>query len=133
MEKAMETVKSKKRTVLLARKKTFGHEDIDGLLKSCDLNLLLTESGLETVEFLNKRSDIGLVLINSDLDDCNGYLTTMILREFDATIPIILLANYVNHDSLKLAAQTGCTRLLQNPVEQAELAAIVLKYLNEVQ
>ena len=127
----METDKKDKRTVLLARKTAFGNENTDFLFQMTDLTLLLTESGLETVNLLTNRNDIGLVLINSDLDDYNGYVTTMMLRKLDETIPIILLSNYVNHDSLRLAALTGCTQLIQNPITRTEIEAIVMKYMNE--
>jgi DNA-binding NtrC family response regulator len=64
-------------------------------------------------------------MINADLPGLNGFDTAIEIRKLSPGIPIILLVNYVNTDSIRLSILTDCTRMLQNPVDPDDLETVV--------
>ncbi|MFZ4564121.1 MAG: response regulator [Bacteroidales bacterium] len=115
-------------TILVSRKAGAELNDIALLLERNDIKILMAESGPETIKQFCNHPETDLVLINADLPTINGFDTTLMIRQLNKDIPIILFINYSNHDSLRLATMVGCTRILQNPVDPDELDTIVEQY-----
>jgi CheY-like chemotaxis protein len=114
-----------KPSILIAREKLANDSDLAGLILNKNISLLRAESGPEALLALQKNPALSLAMINADLPGLNGFDTAIEIRKLSPGIPIILLVNYVNTDSIRLSILTDCTRMLQNPVDPDELNTIV--------
>ena len=118
-----------KPTILIAREKLGDDSDLAGLLLNKNIALVRVQSGTEALLAMQTNPDISLAMINADLPDLNGFDTALEIRKLSPTIPLILLVNYVNADSIRLSILTDCTRMLQNPIDPDDLETIVDQYL----
>ena len=90
---------------------------------------LFAGTGKEAISNFAEHPGINLVIININLPVINGIETIRRIRQLDALVPVILLVAYINLDSLRLAQHIGCNEILQTPVDEKMLEAIILKYL----
>lgn len=118
-----------KTAILIAREKPEGDHDLAALLLNKNISLIRVESGTEALSIFRTNPAIALAMINADLPGLNGFDTSFEIRKLSPTLPIILFLNYVNIESIRLSTLTGCTRILQNPVNPEELETIVKQYL----
>lgn len=118
-------------TVLIVRRKENSSHDLDLLKKRNDLILIMAETGAEAVKLCRIHPEISLVVISPDLPGMNGFDTTLSIRELKIELPIVLLINYSNHESIRLATMVGCNRIVQNPVNPEEMSSIVTHSLKE--
>ncbi len=114
-----------KPSILIVREKLGDDIDLTALLLNKNISLIRVESGTEALSVFQTNPAIALAMINADLPGLNGYDTALEIRKLSPGIPIILLVNYVNTDSIRLSILVGCTRILQNPVDPDELNTIV--------
>ncbi len=117
--------------ILIAREKLGADNDLAGLMLNKHITLIRVESGIEALKVFQNNPAIALALINADLPGLNGFDTSLEIRSLSPTLPIILFLNYVNIESIRLSTLTGCTRMLQNPVDPDELETIVEQYLSK--
>ncbi|MEI7727204.1 MAG: response regulator [Bacteroidota bacterium] len=120
-----------KSTILIVRKKSATQRDLTSLRFNDHLQFITAESGYEAIRLLRDHLETTLVLINADLPGMNGFDTTFQIRKISYEIPVILLANQGNTESVSLSKLYGCSRLLQSPVDPAELDRVVTGYLNQ--
>ncbi|MEI7725891.1 MAG: response regulator, partial [Bacteroidota bacterium] len=118
-----------KTIILIAREKPGADNDLAVLLLNKRITVIRVESGSEALRVFQTNPAISLVMINAELPGLNGFYTTVEIRKVSPTVPVILFVNYVNIESIRLSILTGCTRILQNPVDPDELDTIVEQYL----
>ena len=114
-----------KTAILIARENTDRDHDLTALMLNKNITLIRVESGTEALSVLQTNPAIALAMINADLPGLNGFDTSFEIRKLAPGLPIILFLNYVNIESIRLSTLTGCTRMLQNPVDPYELETIV--------
>ena len=93
------------------------------------LRFLFAGTGEEVISIFTGHPEINLLLIDIDLPVINGIETIRSVRQMEATVPIILLVKRIILESLRLAQHIGCNEILQTPVEEKTLEAIIMKYL----
>jgi CheY-like chemotaxis protein len=120
-----------KSTILVVRKKSATQRDLTCLRFNDHLHFITAESGYEAIRLLRDHLETRLVLINAELPGMNGFDTTFQIRKISSEIPVILLANQGNSESVRLSKLYGCSRLLQLPIDPAELDSVVGGYLNQ--
>ena len=118
----------KKATILIARENPDRDNDLACIMLNKNISVIRVETGIEALRVFQINPAIDLVMINADLPGMNGFDTSMEIRKLSPAVPIILFVNYVNTDSIRLSTLTGCTRMLQNPVDPDQLATIVNQY-----
>jgi DNA-binding NtrC family response regulator len=123
----------KTKEILVLRKKDSNCEDISYLSDRPDIQIITVETEKEATFMMYKHPGISTVLINTDLAHDNGYYTSMKIRSINPSVPIILLVNYSNFESMRLALMVGSTQVLKKPVSPAEMEAVVIKYSNDYQ
>ena len=116
-------------SILVAHSETTPHADIINSLRASKYNLLEPKTGGEIIQALCEHPEIDLILITIDFSGMNGIETILAIRKQDIKIPIILLFNHVTIESVRLALQIGCNEVLQSPVSNESLEAVILKYL----
>ena len=114
--------------LLLAMTDTSFKRDVVNFLEKESYRLLFAATGEEVISIFGEHPEINIILINIDLPVINGIETITKIRQLDANVPIILMVTYITLESLKLAQNIGCNEILQTPVDQMTLEAIILKY-----
>ncbi|MCX6267793.1 MAG: response regulator [Bacteroidetes bacterium] len=90
---------------------------------------LFAGMGEEAICMCKLHPEIELVIADIDLPGINGIETIRRIRQLDTLVPVILLATYIMLETMRLAQNIGCNEILQTPVDQKTLEAIILKYL----
>jgi CheY-like chemotaxis protein len=119
----------KAHTLLIALSESVPHTEMINSLRSSEYNLLESKTGGEILQTLCEHSEIDLILITIDISGMYGIETILAIRKQYIKIPIILLLNHVTIESVRLAQNIGCNEIIQTPVDQKTLKAIILKYL----
>jgi len=116
-------------SILVALSETTPHVDIINSLRASKYNLFEPKTGGDIIQALYEHPEIDLILITIDFSGMNGIETILAIRKQDIKLPIILLFNHVTIESVRLALQIGCNEVLQSPVSNESLEAVILKYL----
>ncbi|MFZ4465353.1 MAG: response regulator [Bacteroidales bacterium] len=111
------------------KQSTIGNELIESFRKKGS-HLLVTGTGEETIQVFNQHLKIALILIPIDLQGLDAFETVNKIRQSDASVPVILLSNFVTVHTIRLAIGIGCNEILQTPVSPFTLEEILLKYLH---
>lgn len=92
--------------------------------------LLIARTGEETIRIFNDHPQIEMIIITSDLSGKDAFETVEEIRKNNASVPMILLSNYLTINTIRLALGIGCSEILQTPLSQGTLEGILHKYLN---
>ena len=86
-------------------------------------------SGEETLDALEQRRSIGLVLLDVDMPDLDGPETTRRIRAYDdrriSTVPVVALVAGDDEEVLALCRDSGMDGHVGKPVDLAELRRVV--------
>jgi CheY-like chemotaxis protein len=86
-------------------------------------------SGEETLDVLEQRRSIGLVLLDVDMPDLDGPETTRRIRAYDdrriSTVPVVALVAGDDEEILALCRDSGMDGHVGKPVDLAELKRVV--------
>lgn len=104
-------------------------KDVENFLQKGSHRFLFAVTGEEAIGIFTQHPEIELILIDLNLTVINGIETVTKIRQLDAIVPIILMVTRITLESLRLAKNIGCNEILQTPVDQKTLEAIILKYL----
>lgn len=99
------------------------------LLESFGYQVIEATDGLEAVDrFKNQHPD--LILMDISLPVVDGLTATKVIREFDATgkVPIIAVTAFGN-SYYKQAMEAGCNDLISKPLDFDKLEPVLNKYL----
>ena len=122
-------ISKKAHTLLTALSESVPNTEMINSLRTSEYNLLESKTGGEILQTLCEHSEIDLILITIDISGMDGIETILAIRKQYIKIPIILLLNHVTIESVRLAQNIGCNEIIQTPVDQKTLKAIILKYL----
>ena len=86
-------------------------------------------TGEEVISTFSEHPEINLLIIHIDLPVINGIEAIRRIKQMNALLPVILLVSCINLESLRLAKNIGCNEILQTPVDEKTLKAIIMKYL----
>jgi DNA-binding NtrC family response regulator len=116
-------------TILLALKNNTDSESILSLLKRPDRKILLVDSINTMMNIWLEHKEIEMVFISMNLAFEHGLNTLERIKKFRPEIPIVLLSDFISLESIRLATLAGCNEIIQNPINEEALNAVVQKYL----
>lgn len=122
-------ISKKDHTLLVAINETIPPAEIVNSLRTSKYNLLESQTGEDILQKLCDHQEIDLILMSIDVPGMNGINTILAIRKQHIKTPIILLLNHLTIESIRLASQIGCNEVLQSPVSNESLEAVILKYL----
>jgi two-component system, cell cycle response regulator DivK len=105
---------------------------IKRILEAEGYTVLEAENGVRGIEIAQKDPTIGLILMDINLPDIDGYECTARLRKTEQgkKTPIVALtANVMEGDSQK-ALDAGCDGYIPKPIDVDNLPVQVQKFLN---
>ena len=100
-------------------------------LKKFGFEILEAKTGLEAVEICRINPDIGLVLMDINLPEFNGYEATRLIRGFNSKVVIIAQTAYGHFNEEKTAKSAGCNEYISKPINITLLIKMVRKYFPE--
>lgn len=115
--------------LLIAMKESIFKNDLLKFLRQQTYHFFLAGTGQEAIDLCVQHPEVELILIDIDLPVINGIKTISLIKQMDANIPVILLANYIMLETIRLAQNIGCNEILQTPVDQKALETIIMKYI----
>ncbi|MEI6436335.1 MAG: response regulator [Bacteroidota bacterium] len=122
-------VQHPKHILLIAITDSICKNDIANSLRQENYQFLFAGTSEEAIGICIQHPEVELIIIGIDLPGINGIKTVTKIRQMDANAPIILIVTYITLESLRLAQNIGCNEILQTPVDQKTLEAIILKYI----
>jgi len=98
------------------------------LVEGCGYKVLEASSGEEAIS-IARRECPNLILMDLEMPDMDGLTAAQIIREFEISeeVPIIAVTAYGIDDTAATAA--GCNDLIFKPVEISEIELVLDKYL----
>lgn len=117
-------------TILLAGEKNQTETmAISGYL-GAQYNLLIAETGGQVLDYLQNQP-VEVLIISMSLDGLDAVSTIHTIRKSYLKLPVILLSNLINLNTLRLAAEEELNEILQIPVQSDSMLEILQKYLPE--
>ena len=116
------------KVILIAEDEPTNYKYIENVLSKTRIGLLWAKNGLETCEFLKKRSDINLVLMDIRMPIMDGYEATKRIKQINKDIPIIAQTAYALDYEKQEILKAGCDNYIAKPYSDSELLAMINRY-----
>lgn len=100
------------------------------LLQEYGIDPVFRENGMEAVALLSQES-FDLLLLDIQMPVMDGYKTVQEIRKKNIAIPVVAMTAYVMPGEKEKCLAAGMNDYLAKPIEEQELRAILLKYLNK--
>ncbi len=114
--------------ILLAEDNPTTQKLISILLRNLNIDIIVVGDGLSALEAL-RNQDVDLVLMDCQMPLMDGLEATETLRAEGFTLPVVALTAYARHEDEQRCLKAGMNDFLCKPFRQAELTAILGKWL----
>ena len=105
--------------------------ELAGPIREAGFEIIETCSGEEVMNIASERPGIGMMILDTGLEDLNGYEVTYLIKQQRKMKTIILLLGWFSVHSLELAYTMGCDEFLAKPVTSSELLEVMNKWKRE--
>ncbi len=100
-------------------------------LKPFSNQILITTTGVETIEACRNNPDIDLILMDIRMPDLNGYEATRQIRQFNKEVVIIAQTAFGLSGDREKAIEAGCNDYISKPVNKNGLLTLIQKYFKK--
>jgi CheY-like chemotaxis protein len=97
-------------------------------LKPFSKQIIVTTTGLGTIEACRNTKDIDLILMDIRMPNLNGYEATRQIRQFNKDVVIIAQTSFGLSGDREKAIEAGCNDYIAKPIDKDELLALIHKY-----
>ncbi|MFZ4708020.1 MAG: ATP-binding protein [Bacteroidales bacterium] len=97
-------------------------------LKPFSKQIIVTTTGLGTIEACRNTKDIDLILMDIRMPNLNGYEATRQIRQFNKDVVIIAQTSFGLSGDREKAIEAGCNDYIAKPINKDELLALIHKY-----
>lgn len=118
-----------KKTILVAEDEDSNYELVKIVLQK-RYRLLRAHNGIEAVT-INEEEKPDMILMDIRMPEMNGLDATRIIKEVDASTPIVALSAYAFEENIRDAKAAGCDEFMAKPFKVENLIEVVKKYLDE--
>jgi CheY-like chemotaxis protein len=119
------------RQVLVADDSVTNQKLIRILLDRLGLTVVLVDNGQQAVNALETQ-EFDLIFMDMQMPVMDGYEATQLLRSRSVQTPIIALTAHAMPRDRDKCIEAGCTDYLTKPIDSAQLAEIIEKYLKPI-
>ena len=116
--------------ILVAEDEPTNFKYIANVLSRTSIHLLWAKNGLETCEYLKKREDIDLVLMDIRMPIMDGYEATKKIKAINGKIPIIAQTAYALDYEKDEILKAGCDDYIAKPHSDSELLGMINRYFS---
>ena len=100
-------------------------------LKPFSNQILITTTGVETIEACRNNPDIDLILMDIRMPDLNGYEATRQIRQFNKEVVIIAQTAFGLSGDREKAIEAGCNDYISKPIAKDGLLTLIQKYFKK--
>jgi hypothetical protein len=93
--------------------------------------IINVSSSREAIEACQNNADIDLILMDIQLPDMNGYVTTRQIRKFNKDVVILAQTAYALTGDKEKAISAGCNDYISKPINNAELLSLIQKHIKK--
>lgn len=115
-------------TILIAEDEEVNHLYLQEILSGRGVHLIHARDGKETLEMIQKKSDIDLVLMDIKMPIVNGHDATREIKKIRPNLPIIAQTACAMSEDREKALEAGCDDYLAKPVAEADLIKVIDRY-----
>jgi len=116
--------------LLIAEDDDINYMYLTEVFKPYNLKISRTVTGTETIQFMDERMDINLVLMDIQMPQLDGLSATKKIREKNSSVPIIAQTAYAFAGDRIKSMEAGCNDYISKPTKPAELVSLVYKYIS---
>ncbi len=118
------------KSILVAEDDKFSYKFLEGFLKQTKVNVIHAEDGKQAVDICRNNNSIDLVLMDIQMPELNGLEATVLIKEFNKTLPVIAqTANAIPEERQK-CFEAGCSDFITKPVNISELYRKIDKFFS---
>jgi chemotaxis protein histidine kinase CheA/CheY-like chemotaxis protein len=131
--KALPSARSAMQTVLIVDDSQAMRQTLELTFQTAGYRVLLARDGREGIEQMQKHSEIVLTLCDVEMPNMNGFELLDRHRQDPsiANIPVVMLTSRTGEKHRKMAMHLGATAFVSKPQVEAELVALVAKYITQ--
>ncbi len=127
-EKIIRKEEIKKVRILVAEDNPLNRKLIDALFNEWAIGFEFAENGKEAIDKL-KTGNFGMVLMDIQMPEINGYEATKIIREnLKSEIPVIAMTAHALEGEREKCISMGMNDYISKPINENELYSLVAKY-----
>ncbi|MFP4059296.1 MAG: ATP-binding protein [Bacteroidales bacterium] len=116
-------------TILVAEDEPVNYLYIAEVLKLMNINVIHANNGVEAVEYIQKKPEINLVLMDIKMPVMDGYEATHAIKKLRPELPVLALTAYAMQEDRDKALKNGCDDYIPKPVKKEDLTSKVKSYL----
>jgi hypothetical protein len=104
---------------------------LDVLLKGVGLEVVPAKSGAESIALLQRRTDVGLVLMDIMMPGMDGYAAMRVMRSLPVggSVPIIAFSARVDEGERQRCIDAGASGYVPKPVDTPQLLSVLGEWL----
>ncbi|MCD4694765.1 MAG: response regulator [Bacteroidales bacterium] len=116
------------KTVLIVEDVEVSFELLKIVFEKSGINTIWAIDGKTAIEYCKENKNIGLILMDINMPDMDGYETTRQIRKFNKDIVIIAQTAYALAGDREKALEAGCDDYLTKPIKKEVLMTIIKNY-----
>ncbi|WP_321346541.1 PAS domain-containing protein [uncultured Draconibacterium sp.] len=116
--------------ILIAEDEEFSTSYLKIALRDFSENILVAQTGIETVEICKSNPDIDVILMDMRMPKMDGFEATRTIREFNKKVFIVAQTAYAQIGDREKILETGCDAYLTKPINKNELLKVISSRTN---
>jgi CheY-like chemotaxis protein len=129
-EESAELVDFSGSCILVAEDVEINREIVAVLLEPANLKIVFAKNGREAVElFLEQSKHFGMIFMDVQMPEMDGYEATRIIRNHSTEIPIIAMTANVFREDIEKCLESGMNGHVGKPLDLKEVLGVLKTYL----
>lgn len=115
--------------ILIAEDEETNYFYLETVLKRTGAILFRARNGDEAVQVCKDQPTIDLVLMDIKMPELNGLDATRLIREFNASLPIIAQTAYALVGERNKCLSAGCNDYISKPINRESLLKMITSFI----
>lgn len=120
-----------KKTILIADQDETNIILLKELIELEDVNFLVCNNGLQTLNILKSVKDIDLILMDIKMPYTDGFNVIKKIKKINSKITVIVQTADILPESKQKSFEAGCDEFLTKPIQKVYLNKYISKYLDK--
>ena len=117
------------KSILIVEDDIISAEYLKEILSDAGVKYFHAQNGTDALKLFQQNDNIGLVLMDIQLPDINGYEVTKQIKELKNSIPVIAQTAHAMSEDQQKSRAAGCDDYISKPINNDELLKIIARYL----
>ncbi len=118
------------KNILIVEDDNMSYLFLNQIFKITKGNITRAKNGKDAIELCREKQDIDLILMDIQLPDMSGHMTTAEIRKFNTKVPIIAQTASRSTEEKEQALASGCTDIVIKPFKMENLLEKIALYIS---